>query len=141
MNDSASDVPKHECEEELPEKLNRISPFMAIAIILLAIVSIAMVVVGFTAFLLNQQSPATVQLTLMCLTLIMSGVFILYSILFNLFRIIERNQRRAYDWKRDERKGSSSDNTTQAQKLRDEQSQRTTSTNRRENQQCAQSSE
>ena len=40
----------------------------------------------------------TVWKLILCLSLIVLGGLLLYTILFNLFRIIGRNQRHQYDW-------------------------------------------
>lgn len=82
----------------LPDEATRISWGLAASIVLFAIVACALICFGALPIYGMLATEMTVWKLILCLSLIVLGGLLLYTILFNLFRIIGRNQRHQYDW-------------------------------------------
>lgn len=88
-----------------PDDANRLRGWQCLSIVAISVISVIMIIIGaLPTFAPPERAPSFAQ-TVLCVLLMLSGVFILYSILFNIFRIIERNQRRTYEWERDRATG------------------------------------
>lgn len=88
-----------------PDDANRLRGWQCLSIVAISVISVVMIVIGaLPTFAPPEHAPSFAQAVL-CVLLMLSGVFILYSVLFNIFRIIERNQRRTYEWERDRATG------------------------------------
>ena len=83
---------------ELPDGAIKISRGLVVAVALFALISCALIVLGAYPIYGMLSSEMTVWKLMLCLSLIVLGGLLLYTILFNLFRIIGRNQRHQYDW-------------------------------------------
>ena len=81
-----------------PDDANRLDLWQGIAIGLISIISVAMIIFGALPIFPVYTRDLSFAQAVLCALLLLSGVFILYSVLFNVFRIVERNQRRRYEW-------------------------------------------
>lgn len=84
--------------ELFPDEANKLDLWQGISIGLISIIAVAMIVFGAAPILPFVAVDLSLTRTILCVLLLLSGVFVLYSVLFNVFRIIERNQRRKYEW-------------------------------------------
>ena len=81
-----------------PDEANRLELWQKVAIVLISVIAVAMIFFGAAPILPFSSGDVSLAQTVLCVLLMLSGVFVLYSVLFNIFRIIERNQRRKYEW-------------------------------------------
>lgn len=99
--DSSTSVIVEASDEKRIEAFSKTGAGFVVDIIALTVIAMAMVVVGSLPLFVEATAKSVSEsagLTILCVELILIGGIILYTVVYSVFRIIERKQRRTYDW-------------------------------------------